>query len=159
MRFRYPRLLLLALIAMLLTMSGNPSEASPEHATREEAQELCEKATALIQFADIEKAKEAFQNRSSPFFDRDLYVFVFDNKGIFIAHGSEPLLIGMNGYNLRDIHGIPLVRQFLAVKDRAWVDYSWADPEDGHKIKPKSSYIIRVNDYFVGVGYYKNKIK
>lgn len=134
---------------------ANAEEAEP--ALREEAQAMCEKAAALIQSEGIEKAKAAFQDRSGQFFDNKHYVFVLDNSGKIIAHGSEPLLIGLNGYNLRDLHGMPFIRAIMKITDKGWVDYNWGDPADGYKIKPKSSYIIHMQDYFVGVGYYKEK--
>lgn len=156
MRLKQMRLPLIALATMLALVWWLQASAT-NSATSEEAQAMCEKAAALIQSEGFEKAKEAFQDRSSQFFDRNLYVFVFDKSGRFVAHGREPLLIGLNGYNMRDIYGNQLVRHFLEVKDRGWVDYNWADPADGNKLKPKSSYIIHVGDYFVGVGYYKDK--
>ena len=39
-------------------------------------------------------------------------------------------------------------------KGSGWVDYRWVDPAD-KKIEQKSSFIERVGDFVVGVGFYK----
>jgi hypothetical protein len=127
-----------------------------ELGTREEAQAMCEKAAALIKTETLEKAVPKFQDQNGGFIDRDLYVFVLDGKGVFLAHGAKPVLIGKGGLEMKDVTGFPLIRAFMDVKDAGWVDYKWPHFVDKNTIKDKSSYIIKVDDYTVGVGYYKN---
>lgn len=144
-------------LAVLMLAVGLPGLASADsvHGTRAEAQAMCEKAAALIQSEGLEKADKAFQDKNGGFIDRDLYVFVLDDKGVFIAHGAKPILVGKGGMDMVDVDGFALIKAFVAVKDKAWVDYKWPDAAEGNKIEPKSSYIIRVGDHVVGVGYYK----
>lgn len=130
--------------------------ASPAMAggTKDEAKALSDKAIALIK-SDGEKAYAKFQEKDGGFIDRDLYVFVIQDSGNFKAHGAKPVLVGKGGLEMKDVNGFEFIKAFLAVKDAAWVDYKWPDPADGNKVKDKSTYIVRVNDTIVGVGYYK----
>jgi cytochrome c len=91
--------------------------------------------------------------------DRDLYPFVYDMKGICVAHGARPALIGKNLIDLKDQDGKYIVRDMIALAQRSetgWVDYEWPNPIS-NKIEDKSSYVERMGDYFVGVGVYRQK--
>ncbi len=131
------------------------ADAAPAHASREEAQAMCEKAAELIKTEGLEKAVAKFQDKNGGFMDRDLYVFMLDDKGVFVAHGAKPVLIGKGGMDMKDVNGFGFIKAFIDVKDKAWVDYKWPDITDNNKIKAKSTYIIRVGGHVVGVGYFK----
>jgi cytochrome c len=91
--------------------------------------------------------------------DRDLYPFVYDMKGICVAHGARPALIGKNLIDLKDQDGKYLIRDMIALAQRSetgWVDYEWPNPIS-NKIEDKSSYVEKMGDYFVGVGVYRQK--
>lgn len=147
------RFLLCLLCAAMFWTSG--AEASATQGTREEAQAMCEKAVALIKAEGMEKANAKFQDKNGGFMDRDLYVFILDDKGTFTAHGAKPVLIGKGSMGMKDPNGFEFIKAFVAVKDKAWVDYKWPDSADNNKVKDKSSYIIREGNHVVGVGYYK----
>ncbi len=146
----------IAVLTLLVLVCGLPAMtlADDVHGTREQAQALCEKAAALIQSDGLEKAAAKFQAKDGGFIDHDLYVYVLDNNGVFVAHGGKPVLVGKGGMEMVDVDGFPFIKAFVAVKDKGWVDYKWPDPSD-NAIKAKSSYIIRVGDHVVGVVYYK----
>jgi cytochrome c len=129
---------------------------SPAHAagTRDQAKALAEKAAVLVK-QNPQKAFAAFQDKNGGFIDGDLYVFVLDSTGKFVAHGAKPALVGTNAKEMRDVTGYPFVQAMLDVKDTGWVSYEWPDPATNNKIGDKASYMIRVGDYIVGVGYYK----
>lgn len=147
---------LLGVVICLTLLGSAPVAANDKYGTKEEAQALCEKAAEILK-ADKKKALEAFQDKNGEFFSKDLYVFVNDKEGVFIAHGTKPALVGKSGLAMKDANGFEFVKAFLEVKDKGWVDYKWGDPTDNNKVKDKSSYIIRVGDDIVGVGYYKNQ--
>jgi cytochrome c len=143
-------------LCLLFCLSITTAAAAPTNArgTREEAKALCEKAAMLIK----EKGPDAFavfQKKDGGFIDRDLYVFAIDSRGNFLAHGANPALVGKGGLEMKDPNGFEFIKAFLAVADTAWVDYRWPDASDGGKVKDKSTYIIKGNDYSVGAGYYK----
>lgn len=150
---RLPRFALCLVIA--ITLSASAALASATHATKEEAQAMCEKAVALIKSDGLEKAVAKFQDKNGGFIDRDLYVFVLDDKGDFAAHGAKPVLVGKGGLDMKDVSGFEFIKAFIAVKDKAWVDYKWPDIMDNNKIKAKSTYVIREGNHVVGVGYFK----
>lgn len=91
--------------------------------------------------------------------DRDLYPFIYDLKGICVAHGARPALIGKNLIDLKDQDGKYLIREMIEIagdRENGWVDYEWPNPIS-NKIEHKSSYIERMDDYFVGVGIYRQQ--
>jgi cytochrome c len=91
--------------------------------------------------------------------DRDLYPFVYDLKGICVAHGARPALIGKNLIDLKDQDGKYLIRDMIKITEgpgSGWVDYEWPNPIT-NKIEDKSSYVEKMDDYFVGVGVYRQQ--
>jgi cytochrome c len=91
--------------------------------------------------------------------DRDLYPFVYNLKGICVAHGARPALIGKNLIDLKDQDGKYLIRDMIKIAEgpgSGWVDYEWPNPIT-NKIEDKSSYIEKMGDYFVGVGVYRQQ--
>jgi cytochrome c len=142
------------LLACLMLLTTVFAWAEGKQGTRAETQALCEKAAALVK-AEGANAFPKFQAKDGGFIDRDLYVFVLDGKGLFTAHGAKPILVGKGSLEMKDANGFEFIKAFVAVKSKAWVGYRWPDPTDGGKVKDKDSYIIRVGDYVVGVGYYK----
>ena len=91
------------------------------------------------------------------FVDRDLYVFVRSMDGNTVAHGANMHMIGHTNLSLRDADGKLYNQEMIDLatsKGSGWVDYRWVNPAD-KKIEQKSSFIERVGDYVVGVGFYK----
>lgn len=150
MKFLKLAMLLLGLTAI----SSAPAFADSTHGTRDEAKVMAEKAAELVK-ANPESAFKKFQEKDGGFIDRDLYVFVFDKDGNFKAHGAKPVLVGKGGLAMKDVSGFPFVKAFLEVKETGWVDYKWPDVTDNGKIKDKSTYVIKVGEYTIGVGYFK----
>lgn len=124
-----------------------------EIGTPDQAKAMAIRAADLLRSEGPEKAFPAF-DKGAEFHDRDLYVMVYDVTGKNVSHGANPALIGKNLIDLKDSDGKFLIREFVTIKDAAWVDYKWPNPTT-KKIEPKTTYVIRVNDYLVGVGAYK----
>lgn len=144
-------LIMVALACLWLT--ATPSLADGEHGSKEEAKAMAEKAAAFLKTQGKDKAFETFTQGGAGFKNRDLYVFVYNDEGVCQAIGSNPAMVGKKLIDMKDSDGKPLIREFIAVKDAAWVDYKWRNPQT-QEILPKSSYIIRVGDYVLGVGAY-----
>ena len=88
------------------------------------------------------------------FHDRDLYAFIYDMKGLNLAHGARPALIGKNLIDLKDQDGKYLIREMVDITKgpgNGWVNYKWPNPLT-NKIEDKASYVELMGDYFVGVG-------
>ncbi len=132
--------------------------AAAEFGTREEAVAMVKRVQAEFARAGPEAAFAAVNDRSKPeFHDRDLYPFIYDLKGLNVAHGARPALVGKNLITLKDQNGTYLIQEMIAIAKgpgKGWVDYKWPNPIT-NKIEDKSSYIERMGDYFVGVGVYR----
>jgi len=143
---------LFRLMLMAVLCFGVAAKAG-EAGSPDEAKAMAVRAAAFLKQEGPEKAFAAF-NTGSDFHDRDLYVMAYDDTGKCVAHGANPALIGKDLINLKDTDGKPMLREFVAIKEEGWVDYKWSNPIT-HKIAPKTTYVIRVGNYLVGVGAYK----
>lgn len=88
--------------------------------------------TAITAFAlDREWVIEQIQDADNPLYhDGDLYVFVLDESGIFVARGATPELVGTDLYTLTDIQETNL-GDFLAENHSPygkWIEYWWPNP-------------------------------
>ena len=125
--------------------------------TANEAKVLVEKGVAYIQANGKGKAFAEFTDIKGKFIDRDLYIFVVDFTGLTLAHGGNPKLVGKDMSELRDSDGKFFIKAFIELaksKGSGWVDYKWQNPVT-KKIEPKSTFIQRCEDYFLGCGIYK----
>ena len=117
------------------------------------------KAAALIEEVGIDAAREQFHDKDGDFIDRDLYVFSYDNDGRVLAFGVRQHFTGKMMYGLKDFEGRLIVQEFLAVEPGTaqWIGYKWKNAVNG-RIDSKETYIIRADDYFVGVGYHTDEL-
>lgn len=124
----------------------------------DEAKALVEKAASFYQENGHDKAVAAFNDPKGEFVNGELYIFMFDNNGMCIAHGYNPKLVGKDLSELKDANGVLFIQEF-AKKVKAgggWVDYQWTNPIT-KKVQDKSSYVKGLDgtDYYVGCGIYK----
>jgi hypothetical protein len=144
-------LLQMIVIAPLLPSAGHAAG----QATPDEAKAMAIKAAEYLKSAGPEKALPEFNAKDGPWHDRDLFVAVLDSKGMMVAHGTNPGLIGRNVLDLKDIDGKPFNRNWVSVTDTGWVDFKWRNLQTS-AIEPKTCYVVHVGDDFVGVGAYPN---
>ncbi len=147
----------LAIVCVATLLAVCPSAAA-EFGTREEAVAMVKRVQEKFAKAGAEATFAAVNDKSTPeFHDRDLYPFIYDLKGLNVAHGARPALVGKNLISLKDQNGTYLIQEMIAIAKgpgKGWVDYKWPNPLT-NKIEDKSSYIERMGDYFVGVGVYR----
>ena len=151
---------LVALSVAALTMLA-PAMAA-EFGSKEEAIAMVKRVQEQFKKDGPELTFKAVSDKSTKeYHDRDLYPFIYDmrgaNKGVNVAHGARPALIGKNLIDLKDQDGKYLIREMVDIANgpgSGWVDYKWPNPITS-KIEDKSSYIEKMGDYFVGVGIYK----
>lgn len=155
---RINQVISIALLTICLGLAPQQMRASATRGTADEAKAMVEKAAALLKEVGPDKAFAVFDDKSNPeFHDRDLYVFVRSMDGNTVAHGANMGMIGHTNLELKDADGKLYNKEMIdlaASKGNGWVDYRWVDPLT-HKIEPKSSYILRIGDYVVGAGFYK----
>ena len=147
---------LIALSIATLTMFAPVIAA--EFGTKEEAIAMVKRIQEQFKKDGPEITFKAASDKSvKEYHDRDLYPFIYDMKGVNVAHGARPALIGKKLIDLKDQDGKYLIREMLKIAEgpgNGWVDYKWPNPIT-NKIEDKSSYIEKMGNYFVGVGIYK----
>ena len=147
--------LVLMLVSFLAFVASAPAA---EFGTKAEAVAMVKRVQERFRAAGAEATFKAVSDKSTPeFHDRDLYPFIYDMKGVNVAHGARPALIGKNLLGLKDQDGKFLIRDMLDMartKGSGWYDYKWPNPLTD-KIEDKTSYVERMGDYWVGVGVYR----
>lgn len=125
--------------------------------TAADAKAMVEKGAAFLKANGKEKAFKEF-TEGSQFKKDDLYVFVIDMKGMTLAHGGNPKLVGKDMSGLKDADGKFFIKAMIDganAKGSGWSDYKWTNPVT-KKIDAKSTYFLKVDDVIVGCGIYKN---
>lgn len=130
--------------------------AAEDRGTADEAVALVKKAAALIKSAGKEKAFDTFNDPAGGFQVKDLYIFVQDLKGMTLVHKNQGL-IGKDITVLKDADGNAFgaaMTKLANEKGAGWVDYKWVNTVS-KKLEPKTTYLERVDDIYVGAGIYK----
>jgi cytochrome c len=128
-----------------------------DHATKDEAVAMVNKAVAYVQREGADKAYAAFDVKGGEFTDRDLYVLVYGTNGTVLAHGANAKLIGKDMNDMQDVDGKYYVKERLALaaKEKTfWQDYKFVDPVT-KRIEPKQAYCEVVGDSIICSGVYK----
>lgn len=146
----YKKLLAMLMFVGLMSLStaGFATDSTPE-----EAMAMARKAAEYVHEHGEEAAAAEFNKKESDFIHNDLYVFVVDEDGVFLAHPIKSALVGKNMIALKDVEGTPLIKNFTEVDGEGWSPYKWPHPVT-KKIRPKKSYIINVDGFILGVGTY-----
>jgi signal transduction histidine kinase len=97
-----------------------------------------------------------FHDPAGPFLVKDVYIFVFDMKGIDLVNPAFPNLEGRNLLNLKDSRGKHIVHEMYGVvktKGSGWVVYMWPKPGESVSTE-KSAYVtkVKMGDKWVLVG-------
>ena len=133
------------------------SALAGERATPREARALFDQAVRYVETNVPEKSWSAFNNPKGPFVKKDLYVYVIDRQGTYIANGAAPdTLVGLKVLDSVDAAGSPLFREMIAVtekQDEARIHYVWLNRKT-NRVEPKFAWLHRHGDYILGVGYY-----
>jgi methyl-accepting chemotaxis protein len=127
-----------------------------QQGTAEEAMQLVGRAQAMRQ----KRGREAFAREvtepSQGFHDRDMYVFALDSAGVYRAFGGKPEKVGSRVQDIAGVDGQALLNAIVAQGEagEGWVEYNIANPVTG-AIQAKMSYVVKVDDLYVGCGVYK----
>ena len=91
-----------------------------------------------------------------PYHDRDMYVFVLDRQGTYLAFGGNPSKVGSRVQDVASIDGAGLLQGIMAQADRepGWVEYDISNPLTG-QVQTKMSFVERCGDLYLGCGVYK----
>lgn len=119
---------------------------------RKEVINLVKRATKELEKNPLDVACNRFTH-TKKFINGDLYIFVYDMRGICFAHGEDVHLLWKNLYNLKDWVGTPIIQNLIktAREGGGWVTYGWYNAT-------KVSYVEMVEKegipYVIGSGFY-----
>lgn len=150
----------LSLFLSVALLSAPALAAAPAASpTPAEAKAMLDKAVAYYNEHGRKDALDAFNKRTPPFSDRNLYVFCIGPDRRLVADGEYREFIGQSADILKDASGKPLGRAFwdIAQKDgQGETHYLFLDPIT-QRIKPKVSYFSKAGEDVCGVGTYDPK--
>lgn len=145
------------LVAVGFAMAAIMTAQAQDRGNTEQARMMVKRGIAHIKQVGKEKAFADFANPANKeFHDRDLYLFVYDFQGLNLAHGANPKMQGKILLDMKagDKFIIRDMIEIVTKKGSGWVDYQWPNPVS-KALEPKSSYVEKHEDYFVGCGAYK----
>jgi signal transduction histidine kinase len=88
---------------------------------------------------------------------KDLYIFVYDEKGTVLAHGVRLDLMGKNRWESKDPDGKPWIQDWTKLvqeKGSGWIEYKELNPAAGNKIMNKASFVELKDHMVIGCGVY-----
>jgi cytochrome c len=138
---------------LMMVVAGSSLAAEPG---AEQAKDLLNKAVAYLEKVGPARAFCAFNDPSGDFHKGPLYVFAINMDGIYFAHSAAPTLVGVSLRDTKDAAGKPFgkkIMQVIASQGEGSVDYMWLNYTT-NKVEKKHSFVKRVEDFVLGVGYY-----
>jgi cytochrome c len=138
---------------LMMVVAGSSLAADPG---AEQAKDLLNKAVAYLEKVGPARAFCAFNDPSGDFHKGPLYVFAINMDGIYFAHSAAPTLVGVSLRDTKDAAGKPFgknIMQVIASQGEGSVDYMWLNYTT-NKVEKKHSFVKRVEDFVLGVGYY-----
>lgn len=145
------------LLSSLLALSiSSAAFAAGERGTPDEAKNLVKKAITFFKANGKDKTMAALNDPKGAFIDRDLYVFVHDDKGIYYAIAPKPAFIGKDMTGVKDANGKLIVQEqidTLKTAPNMWQEYDWQNPVSG-KIEHKKTYCEKADSFHFCAGAY-----
>lgn len=129
-----------------------------QQGTAVEAMQLVERAVALRRMGmPLEQYWKTLTDPQQPFYDRDMYVFVLDNTGRYLAFGGNPGKCGSRVQDVPGVDGNALLASIIAQAEHTagWVEYDITNPVSG-KVQTKMSYVRKQDGVYLGCGVYKS---
>lgn len=130
-------------------------------------QGTAEEAMAMVHRAKTYRSqchsREAFlrdlTDQSKGFFDRDMYIFALDRNGAYLAFGGNQSRVGTRVQDIAGINGDVFLVEIIAQASHepGWVEYEMTHPTTG-RVQTKMSFVMQIDDLFVGCGVYKNLV-
>lgn len=157
----YIRAVLLALSTVLFSFCF--AYAATEAPTKDDAKALVKQAVAYAKQNGKEKFFEEVRTPKGQFHFQEgakkgLYIFVYDEKGVVLAHGVRLELTGKNRWNDKDADGKYWIRDWTDLVHKSgsgWIKYKEYNPADKNKIMTKWSFVELVDGMVIGCGIYE----
>ena len=129
-----------------------------QQGTAVEAVALVERAVALRRMGmPLQQYWKALTDPQQPFHDRDMYVFVLDSSGRYLAFGGNAAKCGSRVQDVQGVDGNALLDAIVAQAEHGpgWVEYDFTNPVLG-KVQAKMSYVCKQDGAYLGCGVYKS---
>jgi myosin heavy subunit len=139
------------------TLAQAVSAFQLQQGTADEALELVDKAMAYRQQTTREGFIRGLTESHMGFFDRDMYAFVLDRNGTYLAFGGNKSKVGTRVQDIAGISGQNLIDAIAsqASNEPGWVEYDITNPSTG-TVQTKMSFVQKVDNAYLGCGIYKN---
>ncbi len=147
-----------------MTIQASELEISVSHiqlrqGSADEARQMVFDAMVEIGKLGLREAISVFHDRQSRFNWKDLYVFILDRQGAYVACGSDATRVGVRLGDLIGEVGEQLTTDAWNVCDKddgGWVTYSISNPLT-QEVQTKLSYVVPIDqDRLIGCGCYVN---
>lgn len=128
-----------------------------QQGTADEAVVLMQRAMELRQRSSRDEFLRSITNPKNDYYERDMYVFVLDGNGAYLAFGGNPAKVGTRVQDIPGIDGDGLLESIVnqANHEPGWVEYEITNPASG-VVQTKMSFVHKVDDLYAGCGVYKN---
>ncbi len=137
-------------VAMFKLQQGSPEEAIAmvRHAMSQQ-----KRSTSIEQFL------REINTKAHGYYDRDMYIFVLDHQGAYVAFGGNPAKLGTRVQDIAGIDGAGLLSSIFAQTEvePGWVEYDITNPATG-QVQAKMSYVTALGNFALGCGVYKNYV-
>jgi signal transduction histidine kinase len=146
-----------ALLLSLSMLAFAPAALAADLGNADDASNMVKKGVAFLKANGKDKTLAAASDNKGQFVDRDIYLSIYDMKGIVVAHGANAKLIGKDVSELKDADDKLFIKEILAKAGSAgkgWVDYKWPNPVT-KEIQAKSVYLEKSGDLVIASGFYK----
>ncbi len=129
-----------------------------QQGSAEEAMALVQRCVALRRrSASVNAFLRDITHPAQGFHDRDMYVFVLNAGGTYLAFGGNPGKVGTRVQDIAGVDGDGLLAAIArqAQHEPGWVEYDITNPTTG-RVQTKMSFVQKIDDMLVGCGVYKN---
>ena len=153
------RSLLLTFTMLFFSLCAFAETPAP---TKADAQALVQEAVKYAKDNGREKFFNEVRSPNGKFHfkegtKKNLYIFVYDEKGVVLAHGVRLELTGKNRWNDKDPDGKYWIRDWTDLVHKSgsgWIEYKEFSPADKNKIMGKASFVELVDGMVIGCGIY-----
>jgi len=151
------------LLGLAILIFGCGLALAADVPTRDDAKALVKEAVKFAKANGKEKFFEEVRNPKGKFHFQEgtkkgLYIFVYDEKGVVLAHGVRLELTGKNRWNDKDPDGKYWIRDWTDLVHKSgsgWIKYKEYNPAANNKIMNKWSFVELVDGMVIGCGVYE----
>lgn len=145
-----------------IVIMGCSLALAAEAPTKDDAKALVKEAVKFAKANGKDKFFEEVRNPKGKFHFQEgtkkgLYIFVYDEKGVVLAHGVRLELTGKNRWNDKDPDGKYWIRDWTDLVHKSgsgWIKYKEYNPAANNKIMDKWSFVELVDGMVIGCGIY-----